>query len=120
MVSTDHGRTWTRAATNIRDVTASTPSLILDAGTGRVSNYYYHRGAGVLRRRVVDPERVFGHPLDWPDSEPVAEGSRVTFDAGNASATAIGNTHYVAFYSGKAPDTGVFVSAVPAPARPPR
>lgn len=42
-------------------------------------------------------------------------GSRVTFDAGNANATAIGDTHYICFYSGKAPDTAVLVSALPAP-----
>lgn len=115
MTSTDYGKTWKRMPTNIGDVAASTPSLILDPKTGLLSNYYYHRGAGVLRRRVVDPERVFDHPLRWPTSEPIAIGSRVTFDAGNANATAIGGMHYVSFYSGKAPDTGVFVSAVPAP-----
>jgi len=115
LVSTDYGKTWTKAKTNIGDIAASTPSLILDAKTGLVSNYYYHRGAGVLRRRVVNAERVFSHPMDWPSSEPVALGSKITFDAGNANATAIGDTHYVSFYSGKAPDTGVFVSVLPAP-----
>lgn len=115
IVSTDYGATWKRAPTNIGDVAGSTPSLILDAKTGLLSNYYYHRGAGVLRRRVVDPERVFGHPRNWPVSEPVAIGSKIPVDAGNANATVIGDTHYVSFYSGKAPDTGVFVSVVPAP-----
>lgn len=115
LTSTDHGKTWKRRTTNISDIHASTPSLILDAKTGLVSNYHYHRGAGVLRRRVVDPTRVFDHPDRWPAPEPIAIGSRVTFDAGNANATVIGHTHYISFYSGKAPDTGVFVSAVPAP-----
>lgn len=115
MVSTDYGATWTRAQTNIGDVTASTPSLILDAETGLLSNYYYHRGRGVLRRRVVDPDRVFGNPLNWPDSEAVATGSPITFDAGNVNATAIKGTHYLAFYSGEAPDTAILVSVLPAP-----
>ncbi|TWT72600.1 BNR/Asp-box repeat protein [Crateriforma conspicua] len=115
MVSSDYGATWKREQTNIGDALASTPSLILDEETGLLSNYYYHRGAGVLRRRVVDPEKVFDHPRDWPDSEPIAMGSKVTFDAGNANATAIGNTHYISFYSGKSPDTAVLVSVVPAP-----
>ena len=115
MVSTDHGATWTRAQTNIGDVVASTPSLILDAETGLLSNYYYERGRGILRRRVVDPDSVFDNPLSWPVSEAVATGSDVTFDAGNANATTIGGTHYVAFYSGKAPDTAILVSAVPGP-----
>lgn len=115
MVSTDHGATWTRARTNIGDVTASTPSLILDAKTGLLSNYYYHRGMGVLRRRVVEPDRIFANPLAWPPAEAVATGSRVTFDAGNVNATVIGDTHYLAFYSGKAPDTAVLVAVAPAP-----
>lgn len=115
MVSTDYGATWTRAQTNIGDVTASTPSLILDAETGLLSNYYYERGRGILRRRVVDPDSVFGNPLNWPVSEAVATGSQITFDAGNVNATTIGGTHYLAFYSGKAPDTAVLVSVLPAP-----
>lgn len=116
MISSDYGATWTRAQTNIDDVVISTPSLILDTKTGMLSNYYYQRGrAGVLRRRVVDPDRVFSHPLHWPPSEVVATGSQSTIDAGNANATAIADTHFVAFYSGKAPDTGVLVSVLPAP-----
>ena len=116
MVSTDYGVTWTRRQTNIGDVTASTPSLILDAETGLLSNYYYERGRGVIRRRVVNPDRVFGHPLNWPASEAVATGSRVTFDAGNVNATPIRGQHGLAFYSGAAPDTAVLVSVLPAPA----
>ena len=116
MVSTDYGATWTRAQTNIGEVSASTPSLILDAKTGLLSNYYYQRGRGVLRRRVVDPDRVFNNPLGWPVSEAVAIGSKIGIDSGNVNATAIGGTHYLAFYSGKAPDTAVLVSVLPAPA----
>ncbi|MEN3940525.1 sialidase family protein [Prosthecobacter sp. SYSU 5D2] len=115
MVSTDYGATWTRHRTNIGDVTNSTPSLILDAGTGLLSNYYYQRGKGALRRRVVDAGRIFNSPLRWPASEVVAEGSQVKFDAGNVNATAIKGTHYLSFYSGKAPDTAVLVSELPAP-----
>jgi len=116
MVSSDYGATWTRAQTNIGDVLLSTPSLILDAETGLLSNYYYQRGpGGILRRRVVDPDSVFGNPLQWPASEAVATGSQSTIDAGNVNATAIKSTHYLAFYSGKAPDTAILVSDLPAP-----
>lgn len=118
MVSTDSGATWTRSKTNIGDVMASTPSLILDAETGLLSNYYYQRGRGVLWRRVVAPDSVFNHPLNWPAPEPVAAGSRVTFDAGNVNATASGGTHYLAFYSGRAPDTAILLAVAPRPARP--
>ena len=116
LVSSDYGATWTRAQTNIGDILASTPSLLLDPESGLLSNYYYQRGpGGVLRRRVVDPASVFGHPLQWPASEAVATGSQSTFDAGNVNATTLRGTHYLSFYSGKAPDTAILVAVVPAP-----
>lgn len=115
MISTDSGATWKRARTNIADVAASTPSLILDPRTGLLSNYYYERGRGILRRRVVDPELVFNDPLAWPESEAIATGSLLAWDSGNANATEIGDRHYVSFYSGEAPDTSVLVSEHPAP-----
>ena len=115
MVSSDYGATWKRMQTNIGDVLISTPSLILDAKTGLLSNYYYQRGKGILRRRVVNPDSVFDNPLNWPASEEVATGSEIAVDAGNANATVIKDTHYVTFYSGKAPDTAVLVSVFPAP-----
>jgi hypothetical protein len=115
LVSTDSGTTWKRTPTNIADIKGSTPSLILDAKTGLLSNYHYHRGKGLLRRRVVDPQSLFDKPDQWPVSEVVAMGSEVTWDAGNVNATFIGDTHYLSFYSGKAPDTAVLVSELPAP-----
>lgn len=115
MISTDNGATWTRKRTNIGDIHASTPSLILDPGTGLLSNYYYERGEGKLRRRVVDPEFVFNHPDRWPASEVVTTGSKIAWDSGNANATVIGDTHYVSYYSGKDPDTSVMVLEIPGP-----
>ena len=115
MVSTDYGTTWTRSQTNIGEVSSSTPSLIFDAETGLLSNYYYQRGRGILRRRVVDPDSVFDNALNWPVSEAVAIGSKIGIDSGNVNATAIKGTHYLSFYSGKAPDTAILVSVLPAP-----
>ena len=115
LVSTDNGATWKRSQTNIGDIFCSTPSLVYDSQSGLLSHYYFHRGKGLLRRRVVDPKRVFDHPLQWPASDVVATGSRSTFDAGNVNATVMEGTHYLSFYSGKDPETAVLVSAVPAP-----
>lgn len=115
LTSTDNGTTWKRTPTNIGDIMASTPSLILDAKTGLLSNYYYHRGKGLLRRRVVDAQSIFDRPGNWPSSEIVATGSQSPWDAGNVNTTFIGDTHYLSFYSGKAPHTSVLVSEVPAP-----
>jgi hypothetical protein len=58
---------------------------------------------------------VFDNPLKWPLPEAVATGSRIMFDAGNVNATTLRGTHVLAFYSGKAPDTAILVSALPAP-----
>ncbi len=115
ITSNDKGATWTRQRTNIGDIFASTPSLILDPETGLLSNYYYERGRGILRRRVVKPEVVFQNPLNWPHSEAVTTGSKIAWDSGNANATVIGDTHYVSFYSGKDPDTSVMVLEIPEP-----
>ena len=109
------GATWTRERTNIGDVSASTLSLILDPETGLLSNYDYERGRGILRRRVVNQEAVFENSLHWPASEAVAIGSKIAWDSGNANATVIGDTHYVSFYSGKAPDTAVMVLEIAEP-----
>ena len=112
LTSTDYGRTWRKAKTNIRDVMASTPSLIVDPESGRLFNYYYERGRGVIRRRIARAETIFDHPLDWPVSEAVGIGSLSPWDSGNVNATAIGRTHYLAYYSGKDPETAVFVLPV--------
>ncbi len=115
MVSTDNGATWKRTQTNIDDVYASTPTLVFDAESRLLSNYYYQRGKGILRRRVANAEHIFGNPLDWPDSEVVATGSKVTYDAGNVNATAINGAHYLTYYSGKKPDTTVLVLELASP-----
>lgn len=115
LVSSDYGKTWKRSQTNISDVMASTPSLVLDSKTGLLSNYYYHRGRGVVRTRIVEPEKIFNKPSGWPESKPVTTGSDVTWDAGNANATTINGMHCIAFYSGKGKHTSVFVTTIPAP-----
>ena len=114
--SEDCGATWTRSRTNIGDVALSTPSLVFDEATGLLSNYYFHRGRGVLKRRVVKLDRIIGNPLAWPEPEPVALGSTAFPDAGNVNASVIQNMHFLAYYSGTAPDTFVAVSAAAAPA----
>ena len=112
MISTDYGKTWKRTKTNIGDVLASTPSLILDKKTGLVHNYYYHRGKGVLRCRTVKPDAIFEHSLSWPEAQPISLGSHVTFDSGNVNATTLPGLHCLAFYSGEGKNTSVVVSII--------
>ena len=113
LTSTDDGATWTRVRTNIRDVLASTPSLIYDAEKGIVYNYYYERGRGVVKRRVVRVDDIWDDPLAWPDGEAVAlRNEERPHDAGNVNAVACGGRHYLSYYSGTHADTTVFVAPV--------
>ena len=113
LASTDDGATWTRVRTNIRDVQASTPSLIYDAEKGIVYNYYYERGRKVIKRRVARVDDVWNDPLAWPDGEAVAVGDEERpHDAGNVNAGAFGGRHCLAYYSGTHADTTVYVAAV--------
>lgn len=112
--SKDNGYTWTKSATNIRDVMASTPSLIYDPETDLLHNYYYERGKSMLKRRVVHPDDIWGKPLSWPKPQVIAYGSDSAWDSGNACATHIGKRHHIAYYTGKAPHTSVVVASIDA------
>lgn len=118
ITSTDGGTTWTRTTTNIDDVCESTPSLIFDAQTGLVANYYYQRGRRQLKRRMVKADWIFDHPLAWPEPEVLAEGNEPRdYDAGNVNTTAMSDTHYAAYYTGSTTDTAVLVAATAAPGK---
>lgn len=110
--SRDFGETWTCARTNIGEVLASTPSLIYDSATGLVSNWYYERGRGILRRRVTKADDVSGHPLAWPESEAIALGGTNSWDAGNVNAVAVDGKQVAAWYSGLAPDTAIYSATI--------
>lgn len=113
ITSNDSGATWKRTKTNITDVNASTPSLILDPNTGRLWNYYYHRGAKKMKRRIVDAEYIFDHPMEWPEPETLAEGhEKRSYDAGNVNATTFGGQHFLATYTGSENNTSVVVVSV--------
>lgn len=116
LTSTDEGKTWKRERTNIGDVRASTPSLIYDPSTGLVSNYYYERGKGVLKRRVARADDVFGAAKGWSEPEIVGFGEEDRpHDAGNVNATSVGKVHYMAYYNGTRTDTAVVVVPADAP-----
>ena len=110
LTSADYGKTWTRRNTNITDVLESTPSLIFSSETGLVANYYYQRGARKLKRRVTNADDVFQNPESWPPPETLAEGVEARdYDAGNVNATAAGNVHHLAFFTGSTSNTEVRV-----------
>ncbi len=107
--SCDYGVTWQKMQTNIGDVLESTPSLIWDAESGLLSNYYYQRSKGWLKCRVAALDTVWGNPLQWPLPEIVAAGSRNDYHAGNVNATALGEKHFCTFYSGNEKQTDVLL-----------
>lgn len=117
VTSSDGGKTWKKERTNIGDVRESTPSLVYDPKTGLVANYYYHRGARKLKRRVADAGFIFSHPTSWPEPEILAEGHEPrAWDAGNVKATRLlGKTDICAWYTGTQSNSTVVVTAVPAP-----
>lgn len=116
VTSEDCGRTWKKARTNIGDVRESTPSLVYDPKSGLVSNYYYHRGARKLKRRVASAEFIFKHPESWPEPEVLAEGyEKRPHDAGNVKVTRLGDRDCCAWYTGTPSDASVVLTVVPAP-----
>jgi len=109
LTSSDSGRTWKVEKTNISDTRASTPTLLYDRKSDVVTAYYYHRGAGVLRRRTARAKDVFSNPKAWPDSVALASDGGHSIDAGNANATDGKAGRFVAYYTGKAPNCAVVV-----------
>lgn len=111
LTSTDWGKTWTKHRTNITDVSASTPSLIFDKTSGKIYNYYYQRGPGLLKMRVADAEEIFTAPESWPESRIIARGgTQRPWDSGNANAVACGKKHFITYYSGDSINCSVVVA----------
>ena len=116
VTSVDCGKTWKKFRTNIGDVRESTPSLVYDAKSALVANYYYHRGAKKLKRRVANADFIFSHPDSWPEPEVLDEGFEPrAHDAGNVKATRLGNTDCCAWYTGTQSNSTVVITVVPKP-----
>ncbi|MBR4676250.1 MAG: exo-alpha-sialidase [Victivallales bacterium] len=107
--SEDNGRTWRKFRTKIDDVRESTPSLVWDAETGLLSNYYFQRGAGALKRRIAELSHIWNHPEAWSAPEIVCYASANAHHAGNVNACAFGDRHACTFYSGDEHQTDVML-----------
>lgn len=111
LTSNDWGKTWTKRRTNIDDVRESTPTLILEKSSGKLYNYYYQRGPGLLKVRKVDSEKIFNTPQSWPEPKVIARGgTERPWDSGNANAVAFGKKHYITYYSGDPVNCKVLVA----------
>jgi len=112
LTSVDNGVTWKKTRTNIRDVLASSPSLVYDAKTGLVANYYYERGRKVVKCRTAKADFIFDRPFDWPVPRAVLVGDEARpQDAGNVNAVAMNGRTYLAYYSGNETNTTVYVAS---------
>ena len=106
--SVDYGKTWSKALTNITDISESTPSLILTP-SGKICNYYYQRFAGFLKRRTVSAEAIWGNPTSWSEPEILLQASTDGCNAGNVNSTVSGGKHILAYYSGDERNTSIYV-----------
>ena len=113
LTSIDSGKTWTVRRTNILDVKSSTPSLLYDAKTDVVYNYYYQRGPGKLKRRSVRLTDIFEHPEAWPAPETLVDDGGQEHHAGNVNATSLNGRQFVTWYTGNERSCSVMVMEVP-------
>ena len=109
LTSVDYGRTWRVARTNIDDVLKSTPSLLYDAKTGVVRNYYYHRGLGQLKLRSARLSDVWDAAGAWPESETLVADSGRLSHAGNVNATSLNGIDSIAYYTGSKAGCSIMV-----------
>lgn len=113
--SKDYGKTWSLALTNIDDILESTPSLIYDPETGLISNYYFQRFTGLLKRRTALAEEIIGNPNGWSEPVVICHASEDGCHAGNVQATVLGKKHILSIYTGNEKDTAVVVVPVNSP-----
>jgi hypothetical protein len=115
--SDDNGMTWKKYHTNISDILESTPALLYDKGSGLISNYYYQREKGILRRRSINFEDIWHNALHWPPSEIVTKASTDSCHAGNVKGTFLGEKHALALYSGHKEQTAIVTLVIPRPVK---
>lgn len=111
LMSKDWGRTWFRRVTNIGDVLESTPSVIYEKDEGVLYNYYFQRGAGVLKVRTAKVEKAWENSQAWGEPLIIAYGEKERpCDSGNANAVAFGGSHLITYYAGNPTNCRVLVT----------
>lgn len=106
--SSDYGKTWSKEYTNITDALGSSPSMILDSNTGKISLYFFARTTGQLKRRAVNYKDVWNKPQNWSDSEILESENARGQDTGNVKTTAINGLHIATYYAGSSTTTGIY------------
>ena len=106
--SSDFGKTWTKKYTNITDALGSSPSIIYDLKSGKISLYFFARTTGQLKRREVNYKDVWNAPQKWSDSEILVSETARGQDTGNVKTVAINGLHIATYYAGTPTTTGVY------------
>ena len=108
MQSSDYGKTWSREYTNITDALGSSPSMIFDAKTNKITLYFFARTTGQLKRRVVSINDVWNNPQNWSNSEILESESARGQDTGNVKTVSINGLHIATYYAGNSSTTGIY------------
>lgn len=107
MQSTDNGNTWSKVYTNITDINASSPSILLDGENNELSLYYYDRGTGNCNLRRNAYTDVWDNPTNWNTPTLVSKGATGQ-DAGNVKAVEFNGNQICTYYSGNSTDCGIY------------
>jgi len=108
MQSSDYGKTWSKAYTNITDALGSSPSMILDSNANKISLYYFARTTGQLKCRVVTSSDVWNNPQNWSNSEILESESARGQDTGNVKTVSLNGLHIATYYAGSSTTTGIY------------
>ena len=108
MQSSDYGKTWSKAYTNITDALGSSPSMILDSNANKISLYYFARTTGQLKSRVVTSSDVWNNPQNWSNSKILESESARGQDTGNVKTVSLNGLHIATYYAGSSTTTGIY------------
>ena len=110
--SSDYGQTWTLADSNVDDILSSTPSLLYNSTTQKVTVFYVKRGNynNILKVREADLSVVWDNPTSWPASTDI--NTMETYDGGNVNAKAFNGYKFAVVYAGSQTEDGIYITMI--------
>ena len=106
--SDDYCETFTKSSCNINH-SGATPSILYDSNTDTLSLYYFVRASGELKLITTLSTTIWDNPTSWDAGTVIATVDGRGEDAGNVNACKFGDLQIASFYSGKNPNTGVYL-----------
>lgn len=110
--SSDYGKTWTLADSNVDDILSSTPSLLYNSTTQKVTVFYVKRVNynNILKVREADLSAVWDKPTNWPDSRDI--NTMQTYDGGQVNAEEFNSKKFATVYAGSKTEDGIYITMV--------